>query len=234
MQSFILENFELYGPLAVFFLLLLTGIGVPLGEDLIVIPAGAFVAQGHMNFWWAALGAYAGVVISDMMWYGICYRYGTRLLHRRFLKRAVHPRRLLEAKHQMEQRGAWMVLMARFVPGSRTTAITCAGILHMSFWKFALATAVGVLFTVPMQIGIGILSVRVVGVDSITELLRLILGLMVLAVAIMLGAAAWRRHVSSRRRAPRAKARWLRRFRVRRRRAKMGEVRGSKGRTAVM
>ena len=104
MEEFILNNFDRYGPLAVFLLLMLTGIGVPLGEDLVVIPAGVFVQKGDMGFWPTVVAAYAGVFLSDCLWYGVCYRYGTRLLHRRFFKRAVHPRRLLEAKHLLDAR----------------------------------------------------------------------------------------------------------------------------------
>ena len=61
MEDFIFNNLEAYGPLAVFGLLMLTGIGVPLGEDLIVIPAGMFVAAGKMSFGSVLAATWAGV-----------------------------------------------------------------------------------------------------------------------------------------------------------------------------
>ncbi len=212
MDAFIAAYLDRYGPYAVFLLLMLTGIGVPVGEDLVVIPAGALVGHGHMQFWPTVLAAYLGVVSSDALWFGICFRYGTRLLHKRAFKRLVHPRRLLEAKHQMDRRGAWMVAMARFIPGSRTTTITVAGILHMPFWKFILATGSCALVTAPIQVGVGILSARMLGVTDTAELFQLILGLVLLSVAAMLVMGLWRRHRRSARRAPRAKAKWLRHF----------------------
>lgn len=214
MEEFIAQNLSSYGPVAVFVLLMATGIGVPLGEDLIVIPAGFLVGQQEMGFVPTLVAAYLGVVLSDLMWYGLCFKFGTRLLHLRAFKRMVHPRRLLEAKHQMEARGAWMVVAARFVPGSRTTAITAAGILHMSFWKFAVATASTVWLTALIQIGIGVLSVRVLGVEDTAGLIRLVVGMMVLAISGTLAMKTLRRHRASRRRAPRAKAAWLRRSRM--------------------
>jgi membrane protein DedA with SNARE-associated domain len=148
------------------------------------------------------------------MWYCLCSRYGTRLLHMRAFRRLVHPRRLLEVKHQMDRRGAWIIVVARFLPGSRTSAITVAGILHMPFWKFLTATACCVMITAPIQLGIGILGARMLGVRDTAEMLQAVVGLMLLAMATMGAIRLLRRHRRSHRRPPRAKARWLRHFRV--------------------
>jgi membrane protein DedA with SNARE-associated domain len=225
MEQLIANNVDAYGPLAVFLLLMLTGVGIPLGEDIIIIPAGAFVGFGELPFWPTVLAAYLGVVGSDCLWFGICHRYGTRLLHKRGFKRLIHPRRLLQAKHQMELRGTWMIVAARFIPSSRTTAITVAGILHLPFWKFALATAGCALLTAPLQVGIGVLSVRVVGVDNTTEVIRLIIGLVVLSLVVLSILSLWQRHRLASGRAPRAKAAWLRRFRIPRVRRRGGDAR---------
>jgi membrane protein DedA with SNARE-associated domain len=204
-----------YGPFAVFLLLMLTGVGVPLGEDLIVIPAGVLVGYGTLNPWQTALWAYAGVLASDCMWYAICSEYGTRLLHKRWFKRTIHPRRLLEVKHHLEKRGAWVVLMARFIPGSRTPAITAAGVLHLPFWKFAVATAGGCLATVPIQLGLGFLIARGFATLGTADLVQAIIGVVILILAILLGLTWWRQFRAHRHQRPRAKAAWLRRFRPR-------------------
>ncbi|MHC4219142.1 MAG: DedA family protein [Planctomycetota bacterium] len=204
-----------YGPFAVFLLLMLTGVGVPLGEDLVIIPAGILVGTGALEPWLTAVSVYAGVLISDCMWYAICSQYGTRLLHMRWFKRTIHPRRMLEVKHHIEERGAWVVFMARFIPGSRTPAITSAGVLHLPFWKFVVATATGCLFTVPLQLGLGFLIARGVGDLRTADLVQAIVGVLVFLLAILLGLAWWRKFRAQRQRRPRAKAAWLRRFRPR-------------------
>ena len=86
-----------FGPVAVLLLLMLSGFGVPLGEDFIIIPAGVLVATDVLPYWPTALFAYVGVVGADMLWYGLVHRYGSLLLHKRWIRRMIHPRRLLQA-----------------------------------------------------------------------------------------------------------------------------------------
>ena len=86
----------------------------------------------------------------------------------------------------------------------------------MPFWKFALATASCVLVTVPLQLGLGLLIGAGLGSPDFAETIRMVLGLVMLIVAITVCFAGWTRRYGGRRRAPRAKAKWLRRFRPRR------------------
>ncbi|MBT8486789.1 MAG: DedA family protein [Phycisphaerales bacterium] len=213
MEEFVLSNLDTYGPIAVFVLLMLSGIGIALGEEMVTIPAGVLVATGQMSFLVTAISAYVAIVAADLLWFTLCRHYGSPLLHRRWIKRFIHPRRLLEAKHQCEERGVWLIVMARFIPSSRFTAISVAGLMHMSFWRFAAATAACVAITAPMQIGLGVLIGRGLGTESLADLFLKILGLIILIVAVTVVMAWMSRHRASRRRAPRAKAAWLRGFR---------------------
>lgn len=214
MEELIAEHLDAYGPLAVFVLLMLSGVGVPVGEDIVTIPAGILVGQEKMSFWPTVVAAYLGVCGSDCLWFMVISRFGTRLLHKRWFKRIIHPRRLLEAKHQIEQRGAWVIVMARFIPASRTPVITMAGLLHLPFWKFAIATFSCVLITAPMQIGFGCLIALGIGSRDLAQTILLIVGGVMLIVAGVFGYRwyrQWRAHRGPR---PRAKAKWLRRFRA--------------------
>ena len=212
MEEFIAQNLEVYGPIAVFLLLMLSGIGLSVSEDLIIIPAGVLVGSGDLSFWSTLLAAYVGVVGSDCLWFTIVSRYGTPLLHKRWFKRMVHPRRLLEAKHEMERRGAWVIVFARFIPGSRTTAITVAGLLHMPFWKFAGVTASCVCLTSPLQIGAGVLIQRGIGTYDGAELWQSIIGAIMLVLAASLILRWVQQRLKRKTRPPRAKMRWLKRF----------------------
>lgn len=213
MEEVIRSIIDGYGPLAVFILLMLSGVGIPLGEDLVIIPAGILVGMGHLPLAQTLVAGYLGVVFSDILWFLICSHYGTPLLHKKWFKRMVHPRRLLEAKHQMERRGVWMVVMARFIPASRTTAITVAGMLHLPFWQFALATACCVCITMPLQLTAGWLLAQGIGSQDAWTSLKLVIGGVVAFVALMIVVNLYRRHKARSTRAPRAKMKWLKRFR---------------------
>ncbi len=215
MEQFILENLNDYGPVAVFVLLLLSGLGLPFGEDVIVIPAGALVADGKMPWWPTLIWTWFGVVLSDTAWFLICSHFGTRLLHTRWAKRIFHPRRMLEAKHQLDERGVWLIVFARFIPGSRTYANTVAGMLHMPLWKFVVATALPTCITAPAQLGIGWFIGSHVSTDNVGHMLIKVFGIVMLVLAATLALNVYLAHRRSQRRAPRAKARWLRTFRRR-------------------
>lgn len=205
------ELLNTYGPLAVLILLVM-----PLmGEDIIIIPAGFLVGQGHLPFWPTFFYAYLGAFISDAMWFALCYRYGTPLLHKKWFKRMAHPRRMLQAKHQIEKRGAWLIVTARFVPGSRTTTVIVAGLMHMPVWKFVLAELSCLMITVPMQLGMGYLISHNIGTMGTAGKILTIVGVI---VALTVGAFVLNWFVQHRRtkeRAPRSRAAWLRRFRPR-------------------
>ena len=61
-----------YGWMAMIALLLASGIGIPIGEELVNVPAGMFVGRGEMPVWSTFLAAYAGVLAGDFLWFSIC------------------------------------------------------------------------------------------------------------------------------------------------------------------
>jgi membrane protein DedA with SNARE-associated domain len=213
-EQFIETNLAAYGPYAVFFLLMLSGIGIALGEEMVTIPAGVLIAAGRLEFVEILIAAWSGIMMADLMWFFICRRYGTQLLHMRWFKRMLHPRRMLETKHQFDEKGVWLIVMARFIPSSRTTAITVTGMFHMPVWKFALANCGCVVFTVPLQLGLGYLVG--IGMDEergILDLILRIVGVVVLVALVSFLIGWWMRNRRSGKQLPRARASWLRRFR---------------------
>jgi len=208
-----------YGPWIVYGLLLLSGVGIPLGEDIIIIPAGMLVQQGALPLWPTLLAAYAGVVSGDMLWFLVCYKFAVRLVHKKWFKRIVHPKRMLQVKYQFDVRGVWVIVLARFIPASRTTTITVAGMMHMKFWKFAVATLICCLITAPMQLFAGWWIADSLQAKSMVELVIRLLGLVVVVVAFILAYRLWSSHRQSGKATPRARASWLRYFPLKKRKS---------------
>jgi membrane protein DedA with SNARE-associated domain len=217
-----------YGPWAILIIFILSGVGLHLSEDFILIPAGFLIAHGgQLPLWETLLAAYFGLVIGDLLWIMLCRRYGTRMVQSRWFKRIVHPRRLLEVKHQMELRGIMVVVLARFVPGTRTPSITMAGILHLSWWKLVLVECCSCAVTVPLQVGIGYLAGMGMGESKSTG--ELVIKIVAATAAVALIGVLFHWWLQRRKtvgRAPRSKAAWLRTFGRRRRETEMPTTAG--------
>jgi len=213
MPKWLSDGIEKYGAISLFGAFIITGVGLHLSEDFILIPAGWIAAHDlklFVHFW---LWAYLGIVAGDSIWFWMCGTFGTRFLHSRWFKRVLHPRRLLEVKHQIDERGAFVLLAARFIPGTRTPVITMCGLLHMKWWKFLLVEFSCTLVTVPLQMLVGVMGARAAaqaGVKDITHQALLGVALTLAFVLLMYFLHLWLVARKSKKRAPRAQARWLR------------------------
>ncbi|MFM7133446.1 MAG: DedA family protein [Planctomycetota bacterium] len=202
-----------YGAWFIFVAFIVCGVGLHVSEDFLLIPAGVAIYEGHMTWTETLIAAYFGLVIGDTIWIWVCRNYGTRLVHSKRFKRFMHPRRLLEAKHAMEERGVIVLILARFIPGTRTPALTMTGILHMAWWKFLSVELTTVAITAPAQIAIGYFGKM--GYDRAKDLgstLSLSLAGVALAVAFVVGYRWYRQARARKGPRPRSPVSWLRHF----------------------
>ena len=216
MPKWIEEGIEKFGAITVFVAFLVSGIGLHLSEDLILIPAGWLSANDPKFFWELAAAAYGGIVLGDLGWFLLCRTFGARLLQSKFFKRMFHPRRLLEVKYQIDQRGVLVLIAARFIPGTRTPVITMCGVLHMATWKFITVEAVCVLITAPMQMAIGWLAFHAAEQAGVTDIFHQIMIGVAVTLAVVIGLWLVHRAIEqrkSKKRPPRANVAWLRMFR---------------------
>lgn len=217
MPAWIQEGVDRYGAVAIFVAFVISGIGLHLSEDLILIPAGWLAANDWGMFTEFALAAYLGIVAGDAGWFWVCRRFGTRIMHTRWFKRFFHPRRLLEIKWQIDERGAWVLLAARFIPGTRTPVITMCGLLHMAWWKLLLVEGVCVLVTAPLQMMIGWLAFHAAEKAGVTDTFHQIMVAVAVTLAVVIGlwiVHKWLDARKAKQRPKRASVRWLRVFAV--------------------
>ncbi|MBX3355523.1 MAG: DedA family protein [Phycisphaeraceae bacterium] len=215
------EAIRKYGPVSVFFVFAGSAVGIHVNEDMVLIPSG-FLAAGDPQhsvrlFWQFALFAYLGIIVGDAGWFWLCRVFGTRLLHSRWFKRLLHPRRLLEVKHQIDVRGAFVLIAARFIPGTRIPVITMCGIMHMPWWKFLAVEFSCVMITVSMQLSIGWFAAKAAesaGVTKLSHQIGIALAVTLAVAVTMYLIHVWLRSRSRKHRTPRAAAKWLRIYTV--------------------
>ena len=202
-----------YGAWFIFGAFVVCGIGLHVSEDFLLIPAGALIFHGHLTWTETLIAAYAGLILGDSGWIWVCRNFGTRLIHSKRFKRMMHPRRLLEAKYAMEDRGVTVLALARFIPGTRTPVLTMAGILHMPWWKFLLIECITVAITVPVQTGIGFVGAK--GYEHARNFGNMItFGLAggARVVACVVGYRWWKQAKARKGPRPRSPVAWLRTF----------------------
>lgn len=141
--------------LAILVVLIISGVGVPISEEIVVIAAGVAVHEELIGWFWAWVVCYVGILIADSIVIYLGSHFGKAFLHRRWVKRLLHPRRLLHAKHQVHDHGPWVIIASRFIPGSRWPTLLIAGMMHMPYWKCILADGIAASVSVTVQLLLG-------------------------------------------------------------------------------
>ena len=145
-----------YGYYAVFGVLVLCGMGLPLPEDITLIAAGIISQLGEQNVHVMLVVAYFGVLCGDWMMYLIGWRFGPHLRQSRWFSKLLTPERMIQTETLFHRYGSRVIFVARFLPGLRAPIYVMTGITRrISFWHFTLMDGLAALFSVPVFVYIG-------------------------------------------------------------------------------
>ena len=138
-----------------FGILVLTGLGLPIPEDVILLAAGATVSWGRTGFYPMVGAALLGVLVADALLFWLGRRYGRGLLERRPFRYLATAARVERAGRMFRSRGAGAVFLARFVAGLRFVVFFLAGASGMRPATFLLMDLTGALVSVPLVVLLG-------------------------------------------------------------------------------
>jgi len=178
---------------AIFVVLIASGVGVPVAEEIIVVGAGVMIQREWVNPIWAWVVCYVGIMIADSIVVYIGWHFGKAVLHRRWVRRILHPRRLLWARHQINEHGAWMIAASRFIPGSRWATLLIAGMMHIPRWKFLLADGVAAIGSVTLQLAAGYYIGKLASDEFSSAQRWLTIGSLAIAGALIAGYVYYRK-----------------------------------------
>ena len=134
-----------YGLVAIFMLLLIKTIGVPIPipADLIILSAAARVAQGKLIWWQAFIAILIALVLGGLIQFVLARGPGRRLLYRfgRYIGLTSH--RLDAASARVKKGGSLGISVAILVPGVRGAAIAASGLADLPLRTFLAGLVVG-------------------------------------------------------------------------------------------
>ena len=102
-------------------------------ETTLVI-GGTFASSGDLNLMLVILAGAAGAILGDNISFAIGNMVGERTVKRWFRGEKAH-RRLEWAERTLDERGAYIIILGRFIPGGRTAVTFSAGYLPTFPWR---------------------------------------------------------------------------------------------------
>ncbi|MDB5377523.1 MAG: Phosphoesterase, PA-phosphatase related protein, partial [Rubritepida sp.] len=161
-------------------------IGAIVPGTAIIIAFGALVALRHLNLWVILIATAAGAILGDGLSYRIGHHYRARLCGIWPFSR--RPDLLERGEAYFLRRGAISILIARFVPVSRSTIPIAAGMLGMGATRFYAANIASALVWAPAHVLPGVLAGTVLaGAGAIS----MRLGVAVTVLLVLLLATLW-------------------------------------------
>src|SRR5213594_1350930 len=88
-------------------------------EDVPTVSAALLAAAGSLTWKVGFLGCFLGIWIGDALLYGLARGVGRPMMHLAWARRFVDPVAVARSEQWFADKGAWLLLSSRFVPGAR-------------------------------------------------------------------------------------------------------------------
>lgn len=149
-----------YGLAAIFIILLIKTIGIPIPipADLIILTAAARVAQGKLNVWQTFIAIIVALVIGGLIQFLLARGPGRGFLYRFGRYIGLTTPRLDAASARVKKGGALSISIAILVPGVRGAAVVASGLANMPLRIFLPGLVVGSVLFLGLHFFLGFLG----------------------------------------------------------------------------
>jgi membrane protein DedA with SNARE-associated domain len=127
---------------AVFLLMILESVCIPIPSEAIMLFAGFSVSKGALTLIGVIVAGVSGNLVGSWIAYAVGYYGRIDLLERNRLIH-VNPKHLKWADDWFARYGSWTVFFSRMLPIVRTFISLPAGVARMPFWRFTAMTVAG-------------------------------------------------------------------------------------------
>ena len=157
MEQQVLAWITQYGYIAIFSLLVLGIVGLPVPDETLLTFTGYLVYQGHLWLGGAFLAAFLGSACGITLSYILGRTFGLRLIHRygRYLR--ITEAHVEKAHSFFRKAGHWSLTIGYFIPGVRHFTAYAAGMSELEWPTFAAYAYSGAAIWAGTFIGLGFL-----------------------------------------------------------------------------
>jgi membrane protein DedA with SNARE-associated domain len=103
-------------------------------SETLAITGGVLAGSGDLELWLVILAASTGAIVGDNISYFLGAWVGEHTVKRLFRSEKAH-RGFDWAERQLEERGGYLIVIARFIPGGRTAVTFASGYTHAMPWR---------------------------------------------------------------------------------------------------
>lgn len=143
------------GSIALFGLLALGIVGLPIPEESLLTLSGLLMAQGKLPIFPTIVSAYLGSIVGITLSYLIGLKTGSYLVKRYGSMVGISHAKLQKAHDWFEHYGKWCLFFGYFVLGIRHLTGIIAGSVNLSWRQFMLFAYVGAFVWVSLFLSIG-------------------------------------------------------------------------------
>jgi membrane protein DedA with SNARE-associated domain len=130
----------LYKYVAIFLIIYIAAIMVPLPSNAMLLAIGAFASQGYVNFWIVLATAILGNVLGDVTDYSLTRKYGDVVIKKLRLDKLVFLEYLTE---EIKKDATVTIFFTRFAGSLCPVVSLLSGLVKVPFKKFLLLDFVG-------------------------------------------------------------------------------------------
>jgi len=139
------------------FLAIILAAATLISEDLTCVIAGLLAAAGTLSFSVATLACFVGIIIGDLLIFFSGRFFGATAVRHPPIRWFLDADRLASAQKWFIKRGAVVILITRFVPGSRLAVYFAAGMARVNVARFLVYFIIAALLWTPFLVGISML-----------------------------------------------------------------------------
>ncbi|MGG0386255.1 DedA family protein [Priestia filamentosa] len=132
-----------YGYIAVFLMLTLGIVGLPIPDEVLMTLIGYFTHVGTLNYELAIVISFTGALLGMMISYLIGRKAGRPFIDKYGKWVGLKEKRMDKVETWMKKYGPYSLILGYFIPGVRHVTCYFSGIIRMSLKKYLLFVAIG-------------------------------------------------------------------------------------------